>query len=74
VEYYCQSIAFPSLSTGAYGYPLDLAAGTALRTVMAFLRERQQPAWVRFVLFDQVTLDIFVQTLKDLSGPHTEEA
>jgi hypothetical protein len=39
---------------------------------MTFLREHQQPAWVRFVLFDQVTLDTFVQTLKDLGG--TQEA
>jgi O-acetyl-ADP-ribose deacetylase (regulator of RNase III) len=62
----CQSVAFPSLSTGAYGYPLELAARTALQTVMAFLRERQQPAWVRFVLFDQGTLDTFVRMLEDL--------
>lgn len=69
VEHHCQSVAFPSLSTGAYGYPLELASGTALCTVMTFLRERKQPAWVRFVLFDQVALDTFVQTLKALSGP-----
>ncbi len=66
VDHSCQSIAFPSLSTGAYGYPLDLAARTALRTVMAFLRERKQPAQVRFVLFDQGTLDTFVRTLEGL--------
>jgi O-acetyl-ADP-ribose deacetylase (regulator of RNase III) len=66
VHHNCQSVAFPSLSTGAYGYPLDLAAHTALRTVMAFLQERQQPARVRFVLFDQGTLETFVWTLEDL--------
>lgn len=66
VDNHCQSVAFPSLSTGAYGYPLDLAARTALRTVMTFLRERKQPAWVRFVLFDQGTLDTFVRTLEGL--------
>jgi O-acetyl-ADP-ribose deacetylase (regulator of RNase III) len=66
VHHNCQSVAFPSLSTGAYGYPLDLAAHTALRTVMAFLQEHQQPARVRFVLFDQCTLDTFVWTLEDL--------
>jgi O-acetyl-ADP-ribose deacetylase (regulator of RNase III) len=68
VDHHCQSVAFPSLSTGAYGYPLDLAARIALRTVMAFLQERQQPAWVRFVLFDQGTLDTFVQTLTGLQS------
>jgi O-acetyl-ADP-ribose deacetylase (regulator of RNase III) len=69
VDHHCQSVAFPSLSTGAYGYPLDLAARIALRTVMAFLQERQQPAWVRFVLFDQGTLDTFVQMLTGLQAP-----
>jgi O-acetyl-ADP-ribose deacetylase (regulator of RNase III) len=68
VDHHCQSVAFPSLSTGAYGYPLDLAARTALRTVLAFLQARQQPAWVRFVLFDQGTLDTFVQTLTGLQS------
>ena len=62
----CQSVAFPSLSTGAYGYPIDQAARTALRTVAAFLQERQQPAWVRFVLFDQAALNAFEQALEAL--------
>ena len=61
----CQSVAFPSLSTGAYGYPLEQAARTALRTVAAFLRERQQPARVRFVLFDQNALDAFERALEE---------
>src|SRR5205823_4873337 len=38
----CQSVAFPSLSTGAYGYPVALAAQTALATVVAFLRQHPQ--------------------------------
>lgn len=62
----CASVAFPSLSTGAYGYPVDLAAQTALRTVMTFMRERKQPELVRFVLFDQATLDVFEQALEQL--------
>ncbi len=68
VDNHCRSVAFPSLSTGAYGYPLDLAARTALHTVMAFLRERKQPALVRFVLFDPGTLDTFVRTLTGLQA------
>jgi O-acetyl-ADP-ribose deacetylase (regulator of RNase III) len=65
----CQSVAFPSLSTGAYGYPLEQAARTALGAVIAFLRERQQPAQVRFVLFDQVALDAFGRALASLTSP-----
>jgi O-acetyl-ADP-ribose deacetylase len=34
-----RSVAFPSISTGAYGYPFELAAPLALRTVTAFLRK-----------------------------------
>ncbi len=34
----CQSIAFPAISTGVFGYPTDLAARTALSTVMQFLQ------------------------------------
>ncbi len=68
VDNNCQSVAFPSLSTGAYGYPLDLAARTALHTVTAFLRERKQPALVRFVLFDQGTLETFARTLQGLQN------
>lgn len=66
VEHGCQSVAFPSLSTGAYGYPVERAARTALRTVTAFLEGRQQPTLVRFVLFDRGTYDVFVTVLRDL--------
>lgn len=68
VENRCQSIAFPSLSTGAYRYPVDLAARTALRTVLAFLREQDKPALVRFVLFDQGTYGAFAAALEELES------
>ncbi len=47
-----KTIAFPSISTGAYGYPVAEAAAVALRTVCQFLRENPgKLAEVRFVLF-----------------------
>jgi O-acetyl-ADP-ribose deacetylase (regulator of RNase III) len=46
-----KSLSFPSLSTGAYGYPLKLAAPVALSTVMSYLREHQDIELVRFVLY-----------------------
>jgi O-acetyl-ADP-ribose deacetylase len=52
VEKDCRSIAFPAISTGAYGYPLDLAAETALSVFRDFLIETQRPELVRLVLFD----------------------
>ena len=62
----CHSVAFPSLSTGAYGYPLALAAHTALSTVIAFLREHQQPSCVRFVLFDNATYTAYAAALGEM--------
>lgn len=52
VELKCDSIAFPAISTGAYGYPLDLAANNSLKTTIDFLKWHKTPALVRFVLFD----------------------
>ena len=66
VAHACQSIALPSLSTGAYGYPVAAAARTALQTVRAFLEARQQPSLVRFVLFDRGTYDTYVAALHTL--------
>ena len=44
------TIAFPSLSTGAYGYPMEEAAGIALKTVIDYLQGHPEIAVVRFVL------------------------
>ena len=60
----CQSIAFPSLSTGAYGYPVEQAAQTALQTVIAFLEAEHQPLLVRFILFDAATYEVFAAQLE----------
>lgn len=62
-----RSIAFPSISTGAYGYPLDEAAETALRTVMASLSEQDRIERVRFVLFSTKALHAFEGALQKLS-------
>jgi len=67
VEHHCQSVAFPALSAGAYGYPLDQAAAIALKTVADFLREHQAPPLVRFVLFDSRTFGVFAAKLAELA-------
>jgi O-acetyl-ADP-ribose deacetylase (regulator of RNase III) len=62
-----RSVAFPSISTGAYGYPVEKAAFVALTTVAAFLsKEERAPAIVRFVLYDAVTLGIYRARLVSL--------
>lgn len=59
VQHACRTVAFPSISTGIYGYPLELAAPVALGTVRDFLAERAVFEVVRFVLFDEVTLEAY---------------
>jgi len=69
VQYGCRSVAFPSISTGAYGYPVDEAARIALGTVIGFLNSApQKPSLVRFVLFDRSTLQAYKKALQELAG------
>ena len=63
VVHECRSIAFPSLSTGAYRYPVPRAARTAVSTVIEFLEERRDPELVRFVLFDDATFRAYAGAL-----------
>jgi O-acetyl-ADP-ribose deacetylase (regulator of RNase III) len=66
VQHHCKSVAFPSLSTGAYRYPIDLAAKTALQTVIDFLKEHAQPDLIRFTLFDEGAYGAFSAVLEEL--------
>lgn len=62
-----KSVAFPAISTGIYGYPMVEAANISLKTVIKFLSFNAGLETVRFVLFDQVTCDIFEKSLRDLT-------
>ncbi|MBW2107081.1 MAG: O-acetyl-ADP-ribose deacetylase [Deltaproteobacteria bacterium] len=62
-----RSVAFPSISTGAYGYPLEKAAVVALSTVMDFVRAHPQIERVRFVLFSEKAFNAFEAALKKLA-------
>ncbi|MCK4273862.1 MAG: O-acetyl-ADP-ribose deacetylase [Dehalococcoidales bacterium] len=62
------SISFPSISTGAYGYPVDKAARIALKTVVSFLSKTTSIKEVIFVLFDNRTLEAYADTLWDIMG------
>ena len=55
VEHNIKTIAFPSISTGVYGYPVAQAAVVALNAVKQFLAAHDGLDDVRFVLFDDVT-------------------
>jgi O-acetyl-ADP-ribose deacetylase (regulator of RNase III) len=58
------SVAFPSISTGAYGYPVDEAAEVALRAVAEALKNARHVREARFVLFDQRTFEHYEQAAK----------
>ena len=59
-----KSIAFPSISTGAYGYPINEAAEIALKTIMDFIRANKGLSLVRFVLFSDRDLEVYKKTLE----------
>ena len=59
------SIAFPSISTGAYGYPVDEAAKIAVSTVISFLNKQATSLKdVVFVLFDSRTYQSYCSALQ----------
>ena len=63
-----RSIAFPAISTGVYGFPVDRAAGIAVREVQSFLEESQTLEKVLLVCFGKEAYKCFHQALKDCTG------
>jgi O-acetyl-ADP-ribose deacetylase len=60
-----RSISFPAISTGAYGYPLEEAAGIALETIASRLQDPDCPVQdVLLVLFDQGTYAVYARLAK----------
>jgi len=63
------SISFPSISTGAYGYPVDEAATVAARTVVSFLNKQTTSLReVLFVLYDSTTHESYCSALEEMEG------
>lgn len=60
-------IAFPSISTGIYGYPIERAAPRVLRTVWEFVASEPLDE-IRFILFSTGDLDIYAKALVELHG------
>lgn len=63
-----KTVAFPSISTGIYGYPIDRAAATALNAVKEFLEWHDGIEEVCFVLFDDATYAGYENALSEMNA------
>ena len=61
----CQTVDFPSISTGVYAFPVDRAAGIAIRTIGTFLADHPAIERVRMVCFDSRTKAAYDAALKE---------
>jgi O-acetyl-ADP-ribose deacetylase len=64
----CRRIAFPAISTGVYGYPLEQAAEVALGATSAALKDHRTVEEARFWLFDRHAYTVFAAALADLEA------
>ena len=68
VEHGLETVSFPAISCGVYGYPIPEAARIALDTVAAFLDAHPEVRAVRFVLFTRDVYDTFKKAHDALTG------
>lgn len=66
-EHAIDSVAFPAISTGVFGYPVEEAAEVALRTVLEEAEKLENVRLVRFVLFGERDLEVHERTLAALA-------
>ena len=65
-EHGIESVAFPAISCGVYGYPIEPASQIALEVTCAFLREDPSPARVVFTLFSPADYQVYERQLGGL--------
>src|SRR5690625_2306791 len=63
-----KSIAFPSISTGVYGYPIELASKIALTEIKNYLNEHQEIEKVRIVCFGNEDFETYQKAYKELKN------
>lgn len=73
VDHELRTVAFPSISTGVYGYPVEQAARVALATSVAFVNAHPGALdQVRFVLFSRHDMAVYETALTQISAPSTD--
>ena len=66
-KYKHKSVSFPSISTGAYSYPINEASTIALKTVIDYLKTYTDIKLVRFVLYGQKAYQVYEKALQELT-------
>jgi len=69
VRHHVKTIAFPAISTGAYGFPMGEATRIALAETARFLEHHQSLEKVIFVCFNKGAFDTYLQTARELFSP-----
>ena len=67
-QYGIRTIAFPAISTGVYGFPMERAARIAVKEVKDFLERNVTVEKVMLVCFDKYAHNLFARTLKEVAG------
>lgn len=66
-EHHLRSVAFPAISTGAFGYPLREATQVAMATIVEVAPQLEHVRLVRFVLFDEPAAEVHAEQLRRLT-------
>jgi O-acetyl-ADP-ribose deacetylase len=59
-------VAFPAISTGAFGYPFEAATDIALQTILEVISDLKVVKHIRFVLFGEEDFEVYVERLRGL--------
>ncbi len=65
------SVAFPAISTGAFGYPFEAATDIAITSVLEIIPEMKNVRHVRFVLFGDIDFEIYIDRLRNIKEHQT---
>ncbi len=67
----CETVAFPSISTGAFGFPAERASRIALNAVASYLSTARYPKTVTMVCFSRTDYNTYTALLKELTDART---